>query len=115
MQEMTYEAAMTALLVVDPYNDFISEDGKLWKFVKETAEGVRCVPNMIKVLKASRAAGLRVFIAPHRRWREGDYKTWKHLAPIQLGGARRQVFADGTWGGEFHPAFKPKAGKKPGT
>jgi ureidoacrylate peracid hydrolase len=107
---MTYEPAITALLVVDPYNDFISDGGKLWKFAKETAEGVRCVPNMIKVLEASRAAGLRIFIAPHRRWREGDHNAWKYLAPIQVRGERLQVFAEGTWGGEFHPAFKPNPG-----
>jgi nicotinamidase-related amidase len=110
MEQMMYDPAITALLVVDPYNDFISEGGKLWKLAKETAEGVHCVANMIKVLEASRAAGLRVFIAPHHRWREGDDTTWKYIAPIQASGARRQVFADGTWGGEFHPAFKPKPG-----
>jgi ureidoacrylate peracid hydrolase len=110
MTQITYEPAITALLVVAPYNDFISDGGKLWKFAKETAEGVCGVPNMIKVIEASRAAGLRVFIAPHHRWREGDFTTWKYVAPIQASGGRRQVFADGTWGGQFHPAFKPKPG-----
>ena len=27
----------TALLVIDPYNDFLSEGGKLWERTKETA------------------------------------------------------------------------------
>jgi nicotinamidase-related amidase len=26
----TYDKATTALLVVDPYNDFLSEGGKVW-------------------------------------------------------------------------------------
>ena len=26
----TYDKGITALLVVDPYNDFISEGGKIW-------------------------------------------------------------------------------------
>jgi hypothetical protein len=29
MAKVTYEKEITALLVVDPYNDFISEGGKL--------------------------------------------------------------------------------------
>jgi hypothetical protein len=29
MATLTYEKEMTALLVVDPYNDFISEGGKI--------------------------------------------------------------------------------------
>ena len=30
MAETTYPPESTALLFVDPYNDFISEGGKLW-------------------------------------------------------------------------------------
>jgi ureidoacrylate peracid hydrolase len=28
---LTYDKGITALLVVDPYNDFISEGGKIWR------------------------------------------------------------------------------------
>ncbi len=27
---MTYDPAITAILLVDPYNDFLSEGGKTW-------------------------------------------------------------------------------------
>ena len=30
MSTVTYERDATALLVIDPYNDFISEGGKVW-------------------------------------------------------------------------------------
>jgi ureidoacrylate peracid hydrolase len=30
MAKVTYDKQFTALLVIDPYNDFISEDGKIW-------------------------------------------------------------------------------------
>jgi len=30
MDNLTYDEEVTALLVIDPYNDFISEGGKLW-------------------------------------------------------------------------------------
>jgi hypothetical protein len=32
---VTYEKEITALLVVDPYNDFISEGGKIWDRFRE--------------------------------------------------------------------------------
>src|SRR5262245_45484109 len=38
MNDPTFERVTTALLVVDPYNDFISEGGKLWDRVKGVAE-----------------------------------------------------------------------------
>jgi nicotinamidase-related amidase len=99
-----------ALLIVDPYNDFISEGGKLWPRLKETAEAVDCVKHMRQVVAAARAAGIRIFIAPHRRWREGDYADWQSLAPVQRGAAASKVFAEGTWGGDFHPDFQPAPG-----
>jgi ureidoacrylate peracid hydrolase len=46
MSNVTYEKELVGLLVVDPYNDFISEGGKVWGRVKEIAEAVNCVPNM---------------------------------------------------------------------
>ena len=33
MEKLTYEKAITALLVIYPYNDFISDGGKLWNRV----------------------------------------------------------------------------------
>ena len=42
-----FKKDLTGLLVVDPYNDFISEGGILWPLIKEIAEAVQCVPNML--------------------------------------------------------------------
>jgi hypothetical protein len=38
MAKVTYDKEITALLVIDPYNDFISEGGKLWDRLKTVAE-----------------------------------------------------------------------------
>ena len=82
MADVTFRLHQTGLLVVDPYNDFISGGGKLWPRIREVMEGNRCVPHMIEVLEAARPAGVRVFFAPHHRWRTGDYETWKFWAPM---------------------------------
>jgi|SRR6516225_8138903 nicotinamidase-related amidase len=103
---LTYDKAITALLVVDPYNDFISEGGKIWDRIKGVAEANNCVPNMLQVLNAAREAGLRVFYALHHRYRPGDYETWKYIAPIQKAGWMRKSFEFGTWGGEIRPGFR---------
>ena len=72
MATVTYDKEITALLVIDPYNDFISEGGKLWDRLKGVAETNHCVRHMIQVLAAARKAGIRVFYALHRRYRSGD-------------------------------------------
>src|SRR5262249_1964593 len=78
-----YAKDITGLLVVDPYNDFISEGGKIWPRIKAVAEANNCVAHMLEVLHAAREAKLRVFYAMHHRYRPGDYETWKYIAPIQ--------------------------------
>jgi nicotinamidase-related amidase len=106
-----YEKNITALIVIDPYNDFISEGGKIWDRLKSVAEANNCVPNMQRVLNAARGAGLRIFYALHHRYRPGDYESWKYIAPIQKAGWKSKVFEDGTWGGEVRSEFKPQAGE----
>jgi len=110
MAQMTYEKESTALVVIDPYNDFISEGGKVWDRLKTVAEANHCVPNMLQVLNAARKAGLRVFYALHRRYRPGDYETWQHIAPIQKAAWSRKTFEHGTWGGEIRSEFAPRPG-----
>ncbi len=100
----------TALLVIDPYNDFISEGGKLWDRLKPVADANNCVPHMLQVLKAARSAGLRVFYTLHHRYRPGDYETWEYIAPIQKAAWSRKTFEYGTWGGEIRPEFTPQPG-----
>ena len=110
MARTTYEKDITALLVIDPYNDFISEGGKLWDRLKSVAEANNCVPNMLRVLTTARKAGFRVFYALHHRYRPGDYDTWKYIAPIQKAAWSRKTFENGTWGGEIRSEFAPQPG-----
>ena len=111
MNTPTYDRRITALLVVDPYNDFISEGGKIWPLIKAVAEANNCVPNMLRVLNAARQAKLRVFYAVHHRYRPGDYETWTYIAPVQRGTWQRKTFEYGTWGGEFRAEFVPAPGE----
>jgi nicotinamidase-related amidase len=111
MPTIAYEKQRTALLVVDPYNDFISEGGKIWPRIKAVAEANSCVPHMLQVLNAAREARLHVFYAMHHRYRPGDYETWKYIAPIQKAAWRNKSFEYGTWGGEIRAEFVPRPGE----
>ena len=110
MIDPKFDKEITALLVVDPYNDFISEGGKIWGRIKGVAEANNCVPNMLRVLNAARDAKRRIFYALHRRYRPGDYESWKYIAPIQRRSWSSKAFEYGTWGGEIRPEFEPKPG-----
>src|SRR6202140_5048342 len=111
MANLMFDKEITALLVIDPYNDFISEGGKLWDRLKNVAEANNCVPNMLQVLNAARKAELRVFYALHHRYRPGDYETWRYIAPIQKAAWSHKTFENGTWGGEIRREFEPRPGE----
>jgi nicotinamidase-related amidase len=111
MANLSFDRGITALLVIDPYNDFISEGGKIWDRIKAIAEANNCVPNMLQVLIAARQAKLRVFYAMHHRYRPGDYETWQYIAPIQKAAWSRKSFEYGTWGGEIRSEFAPLPGE----
>ena len=111
MAKVTYDKAVTALVVIDPYNDFISEAGKLWHRIRAVAEANNCVAHMLQVLKAARKARLRIFYALHHRYRPGDYEAWKYLAPIQKAAWVNRSFEHGTWGGEIRAEFAPQPGE----
>ena len=109
MSDFHYDAPRTGLLLVDPYNDFLSEGGKLWPMMKDVADEVSLLDHLRSILAAARAAGIQVFFVPHRRWEPGDYEDWDHPNPSQRWVQERQIFAKGTWGGEWHPDFVPQA------
>ncbi|NKL21773.1 isochorismatase family cysteine hydrolase [Rhizobium leguminosarum] len=105
-----YETDRTALLIVDPYNDFMSEGGKLFDAIRDTAESVNFFDNLRRIISAVRAAGISVLILPHHRAHEHAFVNWKHMTPFQKSGVPLKAFEVGTWGGEFNEEFGPRGG-----
>jgi nicotinamidase-related amidase len=46
-----------------------------------------------------------------RGYRQGDYETWKYIAPIQKAAWSHKTFENGTWGGEIRSEFTPQTGE----
>src|SRR5215470_17980047 len=89
---MIYHPSNTALLLVDPYNDFPSEGGKLWPHFKAIAEEVKLLDHLRALVRVARDKGFKIYFVPHHRWENGDYEQWQHATPYQLAGAKRQSF-----------------------
>ena len=105
-----YDPARTAFVLVDPYNDFFADDGKVYPRLREVAEAVGLRQHIRELLAAVRAAGLPVVIAPHRRWHPGDVEGW--LRPGRPHRTLRdgRVYEAGAYGGEWYPDFAPQPG-----
>ena len=110
MSNAPYPLNRTAYLLVDPYNDFLSENGKVFPLIKPIAEQVGLLDNLRALDHAVRAQNIPVVIVPHHRWEHGDYEGWDHPTPTQCKIMHMHHFARGEWGGEWHPDFAPKDG-----
>ena len=56
---MSYDPSITAILLVDPDNDFLSEGGKLWPRAKTVAEQVNLLDHLRAIVKVARDKGLQ--------------------------------------------------------
>ena len=111
MTPIAYDPAETAFVLVDPYNDMLSEGGAVWPLVREVAEAVGTRRHLVELLGAVRGAGLPVVIAPHRRWRAGDVEDWRYAARGHRTLRDRKLFADGEFGGDWYPDLRPREGE----
>jgi nicotinamidase-related amidase len=110
MSRSPYPAETTALVLVDPYNDFLSDDGRIWPRIRDVAQAVGLREHLRALLDGVRGAGIRVVIAPHRRWRPGDLDGWTTSGRAHRALGDGRLFALGTAGGEWHPEFGPRDG-----
>lgn len=98
-----------ALVIVDSYNDFLSEEGLAWPMLKLVAEENGLVGNLLSLVAAARAGGARIAFAPHHRYREGSHSRRKYLNPSQYMQVSSESFGEGRFGGQFYPGLAPMA------
>ncbi len=55
----------TAVLVTDPQNDFLSEQGVTWQLVGDSVKENRTVENIERLIQVAKSNGYEVFISPH--------------------------------------------------
>ena len=62
---MDIDKGATAIVVTDPQNDFLSEEGATWGLVGDSVKENNTVENIERLMKAAKDAGVGVFISPH--------------------------------------------------
>ncbi len=74
---MQFNKDDTALVVIDPQNDVLSEKGISWELVGESVEENNTVENLARLFSVAKGQSYGVFISPHylyphdQRWRYG--------------------------------------------
>ncbi len=71
----------TAIVIIDPQNDFLSPQGVTWGVIGESVTKNKTVENLETLFKLAEANGLKVFISPHYYY-EHDHK-WKFEGTLE--------------------------------
>jgi nicotinamidase-related amidase len=102
------DLAKTAMFVTDPQNDFLSEKSPAWGLVGPTVIKHKVVEKE-KTLKAlAKKLGIPLFYSTHM-YTPKDFEQWpkKPLNGIDKVMFENKMFAQGTWGHDYHPDLKP--------
>lgn len=55
----------TAVVVIEPQNDVLSEKGRAWELVGDSVKENKTVENIERIFKAAKQRDFEVFISPH--------------------------------------------------
>jgi len=95
----------TALLIIDPQNDFLSEDGVVWDLVGDGVVKNNVVENLKNLIAKAKETGVDVFYSPH--YYDKEFDAWKNNNPIDSLMFERKMFDRNSSGSDFHPDLAP--------
>lgn len=88
---MKFQNRDTALVMIDPQNDVLSETGANWGAVGASVTENRTVENMELLFQAAKAKGYEVFISPHFFYPTDS--GWKFNGPLESDEFKTGTFA----------------------
>ncbi len=106
-----FDPARTALLVIDPVNDFLHEDGAAWEMTKSTVQKNDVVAQLARLTAGARAAGVPVLFGP-MAYTEEDYadEGLQRRSGINRLMFENKMFLAGSFGADFHADIQPQPG-----
>ena len=84
------DKADTAVVIIDPQNDVLSEKGLAWPLLHESLKEINTVENIERIFKAAKALGFEVFISPHYFFPTD--RGWKFNGPLETDEANSGLF-----------------------
>ena len=106
--DVSFPKGRTALLLIDPVNDFLSEGGAAWEMTKTTVKMNNVVENLRRAIDEAKLRGIPVLFGP-MAYTEEDYadKELQRRSGINRLMFEHKMFLAGSWGADFHPDLRP--------
>jgi nicotinamidase-related amidase len=78
---MNFDKNNTAVVMIDPQNEVLSETGLGWPLLHESLHENKTIDNMERIFKAGKEYGFEVFISPHYFYPTD--RGWKFNGPLE--------------------------------
>lgn len=105
---LAFPHARSALLVIDPVNDFLADGGAAWELTAATVRSNDVIANLRRAIDAAHGRRLPVLFGP-MAFTEGDYaaEQLQRRSGMNRLFYERRVCLAGSWGADFHPLLQP--------
>jgi nicotinamidase-related amidase len=100
----------TALIIVDPLNEFLHPDGKLYPLLKESVVASDTVNNIVKVITAARKANVPIFYGLHQLYQDGVYDGWNYMTKNHYRNKSKEMFKKDSFGAQVYEGMQPEKG-----
>lgn len=97
----------TAILFIDPYNDFLHSEGKINRAIADSMARTDTIKHMTDVLSFAREQKLPVFYCLHQQSHAHQLMGWQFPNKSQKTLHEKRVFEEGTWGAEIYKGMEP--------
>ncbi|KAJ6462786.1 Isochorismatase-like protein [Mycena vitilis] len=97
----------TAIVLIDPYNDFLHPDGKATPRLADSLAKTDTIANIKALLAFARAQKIPVYYGLHQQFHPGQYDDWRHMTTSQTALRDGKVFEEGSWGAQIYEGLEP--------
>ncbi|KAM0162326.1 hypothetical protein ACHAQE_003766 [Botrytis cinerea] len=97
----------TAIVLIDPYNDFLHPEGKVYPLMAESIADTNTITHLQNLVTTARAKKIPIYYGLHQQTKAGYLAGWKHATSTQQSQKENNVFAEGSWGVEIYKGLEP--------
>jgi len=102
------ELSDTAVVLIDPYNDFMHPEGKLNPALKPFNE-INTLENIQQVVNIARDQKIPIFYGLHQQVNANSFMGWQHMTKANARQKQMKFFEEGTWGAQIYQGLEPDA------
>jgi nicotinamidase-related amidase len=104
---MSSKAPNTAVVIIDPYNDFLHPKGKLNGMLADSIKETDTITHLKALVAAARANKIPIYYGLHQQCRPGFLAGWNHATPMQESQKQNVAFEEGSWGVDIYEGLEP--------